>query len=120
MRLGTRILLLMLAITLGSCAAVAWIVTLSVTSYETRRADREISVAIARYLRHLEDRQQQISRVVRAMLEAPEQRSLIQAADDPSATSAREQLRQEVLGRDVQTELASREGSPAFQVLVNQ
>ena len=120
MRLGTKILLLMLAITIGTAAAVAWIVTLSVTSYETQRADREISVAIARYVRHLEDRQQQISRVVRALLEAPEQRSLIQAADDPAAESARQQLKQEVLGRDVQTELASREGAPAFQVLVNQ
>jgi serine phosphatase RsbU (regulator of sigma subunit) len=118
MRLGTKILLLMLLITIGSSAIVSWIVTWNVTSYETARANDQISLAIARYARHLDDQQLQITRIVRAMLEAPAQRSLLQAvAADATDTSAREQLKQEVLGRDVQTELQSREGSPAFHVL---
>jgi len=119
MRIGTKILLLMLLITIGSSAIVAWIVTLNVTSYETQRADAQISHAIARYLRHLDDQHQQVSRIVRALLEAPTQRSLLQAAGDAANVGAREQLRQEVFGRDVQSELQSREGSPAFHVLLN-
>src|SRR5258705_9948300 len=119
MRLGTKILLLMLLITIGSSAIVSWIVRSHVTSYETERANDQISLAIARYVRHLEDHSQQVNRVVRALMEAPAQRSLVQAADDPADTSSREQLKQEVLGRDVQTELESREGSPAFQMLTN-
>src|SRR3954469_14056526 len=120
MRLGTKILLLMLLITLGSSAAVSWIVTLNVTAYETRRANDEISLAIKHYIAHLDDRHHQIDKVVRALLEAPVQRSQLQAADDPADTASREQLKQEVFGRNVQIELTSREGSPGFHVLVNQ
>src|SRR5436309_4300394 len=109
----------MLLLTIGSSAIVTWIVTANVTSYETERANDQISLAIARYARHLDDQYQQVSRIVRALLEAPAQRSLLQAADDPADTAAREQLRQEVFGRDVQAELQSREGAPAFHVLVN-
>src|SRR4051794_19668074 len=119
MRLGTKILLLMLLITIGASSVVAWIVSRSLTAYETDRAHEQISWAIARYLRHLDERHQQISRVARAMLEAPAQRSLLQAADDPADRAAREQLKQEVFGRDVQTELRSADGSPAFHVLAN-
>lgn len=119
MRIGTKILLLMLLITIGSSAIVSWIVTLNVTAYETNRANDQISLAIARYVRHLDDQHRQISRIVRALLEAPAQRSLLQAAGDQADASAREQLKQEVLGRDVQTELQSSEGAPAFHVLIN-
>lgn len=120
MRLGTKILLMMLIITVGSSAVVSWLVTMNVTRFETARADDEISQATVHYVKHLDERYQQISHVVRAMLEAPEQRSLLQAAEDPADKAAREQLRQEVLGRDVQTELSSRESSPAFHVLIDQ
>src|SRR5436309_12423712 len=109
----------MLLLTIGSSAIVTWIVTANVTSYETERANDQISLAIARYARHLDDQHQIVSRIVRALLEAPTQRSLLQAADDSANAGAREQLRQEVLGRDVQSELQSREGSPAFHVLLN-
>src|SRR5258708_7549482 len=119
MRLGTKILLLMLLITIGSLAIVSWIVRRNVTRYETDRVNDQISLAIARYGRHLEDHAQQVNRIARALLEAPAQRSLLQAADDAADTSAREQLRQEGFGRDVQAELESREGSPVFHVLAN-
>src|SRR5437764_10074561 len=109
MRLGTKILLLMLLITLGSSAAVAWIVTLNVTSYETRRANEQISLAIKHYIAHLEERHQQINKIVRALMEAPVQRSQLQAADESNDPAAREQLKQEVLGRNVQTELTSKD-----------
>ena len=111
--------MLMLLITVGSSAAVSWIVTMSVTKHETERANDQISLAISRYARHLETQHQQMSRIVRALLEAPAQRSLLQSAGDPADSGAKEQLRQEVLGRDVQAELRSGEGSPAFHVVLN-
>jgi serine phosphatase RsbU (regulator of sigma subunit) len=119
MRIGTKILLLMLLITIGTSAVVSWTVTLSVTDYETDRANDQISLAIARYQGHLDEQYQLVSRIVRALLEAPAQRSLLQAASDGSDPAAIEQLKLEVLGRDVQTELKSADGAPAFHVLVN-
>src|SRR3954471_21971689 len=119
MKLGTRILLLMLLITVGTAAALAWVVTLNVTRYETRRADERISQAIGQYVTRLEDRHHQVDRIVRALLEAPAPRSQLQAADEAQDPAAREQLRQEVLGRTLQTELESPEGSPTFHVVVN-
>jgi serine phosphatase RsbU (regulator of sigma subunit) len=53
------------------------------------------------------------------LLEGSVQRSLIQAADDSADPASRAQLKEEVLGREVQTELKSRDGGPAFQLLVN-
>src|SRR5882757_9197729 len=82
MSLGTKILLLMLLITIGTSAALAWIVTFNVTRYETRRADERISIAISRYVSQLEDRHRQIAKIVRALLEAPAPRSQLQAADE--------------------------------------
>ncbi|HEY8666866.1 MAG TPA: SpoIIE family protein phosphatase [Tepidisphaeraceae bacterium] len=120
MRLGTKILLLMLLITVGTSATLAWVVTLNFTRYETRRTDDRITRAIGGYLSHLEDRHRQIDKIVRALLEAPAARSQLQAADEGGDASAREQLRQEIFGHTVQTELDSPDGAPAFHVLVNQ
>jgi serine phosphatase RsbU (regulator of sigma subunit) len=120
MRIGTKILLLMLLITAGLSAAVSWIVTLNVTAYETERANDQISLAIHHYDRHLNERHAQIIRIVQALLEAPAQRSLLQAAEDSADPASREQLKQEVFGRNVQTELSSTDGGPAFHVLFNQ
>lgn len=108
----------MLLITIGTSAALAWLVTLNVRRYETRRADQRISEAIARYVTQLEDRHRQVQRIVVAMLEAPASRSQLQAADESQDPSAREQLKQEILGRNVQTVLSESE-IPAFQVIVN-
>src|SRR4029450_12018038 len=102
MRLGTRILLLMLLSTVGTSATLAWVVTYNFTQYETRRADEEIDRAIAGYVAHLEDRQRQIQKVVRALLEAPAARSQIQAADEAGDPAARGQVKQEVFGPRVQ------------------
>ena len=119
MRLGTRILLMMLLITVGTSATLAWVVTLNFTRYETRRADEEIARAIGGYVSHLEDRHRQIQKVVRALLEAPAARSQLQAADEFGDPAAREQLKQEIFGRTMQTELKTPEGDPAFHVVVN-
>src|SRR5256885_16464910 len=86
MRLGTRILLLMLLITIGTSATLAWVVSLNFTRYETRRADEEIGRAIGSYLSRLEDRQRQGHKIVRALLEGPAARSPLQAAGGAGET----------------------------------
>ncbi|HSV16110.1 MAG TPA: PP2C family protein-serine/threonine phosphatase, partial [Tepidisphaeraceae bacterium] len=94
--------------------------------YETDRANDEISLAINRYLRHLDEHYQQVNRVVQVMLGDPTMRSLLAATDDSGDASAAEQLRaaktqlkEEVFGRDVQAELTTVAGPPAFHVLIN-
>src|SRR3984957_12587923 len=118
MRLGTKILLLMLAITIGSSAIVTWIVTLRITKYESDNANDQISLAINRYLRQLDVHYQQINYVVQALLGDSEPRSLLQAADLGDA-AARAQLGEEVFGHNVQAELQSQGATPAFHVLTN-
>jgi len=119
MRIGTKILLLMLLITIGSSGLVAWIVTFSVTRYETGRQDYQISLAIGRYVRQLDEHCREISHLVQVLMGDPTMRSLLEAADDADNQSAREQLKQEVFGRDMQRELASPRGTPGFHVLIN-
>ena len=119
MRIGLKILLLMLLITVGSLAVVSWIITLTVTNYETTRADDQITLAIGRYGRELDEHCRQINHLVQAMLGDPTLRSLLEAADDAGDASAREQLKEEVFGHDVQRELASVDEAPVFHVLIN-
>src|SRR4051794_16792240 len=119
MKLGTKILLLMLLITIGTSALLAWIVTLNVTRYETRRAQDRITAAIDRYVARLEDRHRQVRTIVQNLVEAPATRSQLQAVESGDEP-AREQLRQEVLGRTVQMEIANAQGEPAFHMLLNQ
>ncbi len=119
MRFGTKILLLALLIAVGTSATLAWVVTLNITRYETRRCDERTSAAIAGYVAHLDDEHRQIGKIVRTLLEEPKLRSMLQEADESSNAATREQLRQEIFGRTVQTELGSTAGPPAFHVLVN-
>src|SRR3954452_2242721 len=118
MKLGTKILLLMLLVTIGTSALLAWIVTLNVTRYETRRAQERITAAIDRYVARLEDRHRQVRTIVQNLVEAPAPRSQLQAVESGD-DAAREQLRQEVLGRTVQMEITNTQGQPAFHMLLN-
>ena len=119
MRLGTKILLLMLLITVGSSAIVTWLVTMRVTKYETQRANDQISVAIERYLKQLDEHYRLVKLAVQDILEEQEPRSFLQAADDPAGTAARAQLREEIIGSSVEAELEGLGDHPAFHVLVN-
>src|SRR5579872_4361078 len=102
MSLGTKILLLMLAITVGCSAVVSWIVTLNVTGYERDRNDQLISFAITRYQRELESHNQQISRIVQTVVGDPENRSYLQGAEEDDAK--RLHLKEEIFGREVRNE----------------
>lgn len=119
MRLATKILLLMLLITVGTSATLSWVVTYNVTRYERRRANERIAQTIGRYVSRLEERHAQVEKIARALLEAPIPRSQFQLVDDSKDAAAIEQLRQEILGRTVQEQLTSPSGAPAFHVVVN-
>jgi serine phosphatase RsbU (regulator of sigma subunit) len=109
-----------LAITVGSSTVVGWIVTLSVTSYETRRADELIASAITHYRHHLEERDRQISLIVRVLLESQTPRSLLREASANHDATSRTNFTDEFLRREVPTELRGTFGMPAFQVIVNE
>jgi serine phosphatase RsbU (regulator of sigma subunit) len=119
MRLATKILLLMLLITIGSSAIITWLLTMRVTKYETQRANDQISLAIDRYHKQLDLRYLVVSVKVRTILEDSEPRSYLQRADDPAGIAARAQLREEVIGNTLESELESLGEKPAFHVLVN-
>ena len=103
MRLGTKILLLMLLITIGTSAVLAWLVTFNVTRYETRRANEKISQAIGHTCRIWKIG---IGRSIGSRARCwkhPPLRSQLQAADESNDPAAREQLKQEILGRTAKT-----------------
>ncbi len=118
MRLGTKILLMMLLITIGSSAAVSWLVTLAVTRYETDRVNDQISLAIARYLRDLDRRSSEINGVVQTTMEDPQLKSFLGNIDLGDAT-ARSQLKEEIFPHTVGGELKSLGVNAAFHVLFN-
>jgi len=118
MRIGTKILLLMLLITTGSSAVISWIVTLQVTRYETDRVNKQISQAIERYLRRVQGLAQNSTTIVSVMLGDSTPRSFLQSADDPSDETARNNLKFKFAG-DVQGELEKSGFSPSFHVLLN-
>ena len=111
----------MLAITLGSAAIVSWIVTLNVTSYETKRADEQVTLAVTNYRHHVEDRNHQIGVIVRILIEDPSQRERLKQASANGDASAKTHLKIKVLGEEIPKELTkARFGTPAFQLNVNE
>ena len=111
MRLGTKILL-MLADHDRHVATLAWIVTLNVTTYETRR-DERISLAIERYLAQLEDHHRQVEKIVRRILEAPARaRSFRPRMNPPILRASRPGRRSS--GGPCRTRLEARTGFPPF------
>ncbi|MCP4250448.1 MAG: adenylate/guanylate cyclase domain-containing protein [bacterium] len=124
MSLGTKILLLILALTLGLSGLVIWLVTASVTSHETDRARAAIGQTIRFFMDNIRDRHRQIQREVRLVMEEPNHRALLEqigsSADDVEAHRfVLAQLRDEIFGRTVQTILTTDDAGPAFHVLLD-
>jgi class 3 adenylate cyclase len=122
MRFATKILLLTLAMTVGLSGIVVWVVTTRITTTETQRARVMIRRASEEYAENIELRQRYATRIVHLLLEEPQTRALLQRVNEeagppPEATLL--QLRDEIFGSIVQTELARSDLPPAFHVLVN-
>ena len=119
MKLSTKVLLLVLGVTLGTSALVIWVVTLNATRFESHRAAAAINAAIQRYLVRIGERHRQIDRSVRGVIESPEIRSLFQRADAGDADGL-STLRQSVFGDQVLLQLVNEHRvRPSFHALVN-
>jgi class 3 adenylate cyclase len=125
MRLGTKILLLILAITLGLSAVIIWVVTRAVTANEVARAKGTISKAVSDYFERVEETHQTNAAVVRLIMGDSQARSNLARLQDGDADSkafARAQLSEELFGGTIPKafgELRRGHNDPAFHVLAN-
>lgn len=126
MRLGTKILLLILAITLGLSAVIIWVVTRAVTANEVARAKGTIAKAVSNYFEGVEETHQRDAVVVRLLMGEPLYRSNLERLRDGDADSkefARAQLSEELFGVTIPGvfgELTRGHNVPAFHVLANE
>ncbi|HEV8377597.1 MAG TPA: adenylate/guanylate cyclase domain-containing protein [Tepidisphaeraceae bacterium] len=122
MRLGTKILLLTLAATVGLSGTVIWLVTRDVTARETDRARHTIKWAVSGYFASVDEWHQRDARLVHLLMEEPVARSQLSSLEEDDAEVrrfAQAQLAQELFGRGVQIELTHAGISPSFHVLLN-
>ena len=117
MRLGTKILLLTLAITLSLAGIIVWVVTRDVAGHETQRAQADIARAVSAYFERIAAlHEREIELVLESVMEEPAnvgQLELLDAGDE----AAREHFRSYLLGEVVQKKVKAR--PPTFQVVVN-
>src|SRR5687768_989792 len=134
MRLGTKILILTLAITAGLSGLIVWVVTRDLTSHETQRAQSDIRRAVSDYFERIESLHAEDFRLVTLLMEDPQNSAQLEALD-AGDEQAREQLKllfedvlQTVLsgGRPGETAGAPTTGpatggavTPSFHVLLN-
>src|SRR3954464_1924398 len=122
MRLGTKILLLTLAATVGLSGTVIALVTRDVTQHEVQRARRTIKWAVSGYFASVEERHQSDARVVHLLAEDQNIRPLLFRLEENDAESrrfAQAQLGQLIFGEAIQKELTHAQIAPSFHVLLN-
>src|SRR2546421_2605794 len=122
MRLGTKILLLTLAATIGLSGTVIWLVTRDVTAREIDRARHTIKWAVSGYFESVEERHHRDSRLVTLLVEDPKFFAFFEPLETGNAEEklfAQRQLTDEIFGQTVQNELSYGGISPAFQGLLN-
>lgn len=109
MKLSTKILLSMLAITFGLTFLVSWMVGMNVKTHETERVNNAIGNEIFRSIRRTGRIQREVQQVVRSALETPENQRLVKAALDPRAAQSPEarSFRQDVVELGIARELES-------------
>ena len=78
MRLGTKILLVTLAITLGLAGVIVWVVTREVTAHETERAQADIRRAVSDYFERIESLHGTVYSIVHLVLEDPHNRAQLE------------------------------------------
>src|SRR5439155_1929121 len=105
MRLGTKILLLTLAATVGLSGTVIWLVTRDVTAREIDRARHTIKWAVSGYFQSVEERHQRDARLAHLLLEDQNVRPQILNLEEEDAETrqyAQGQLVDEIFPRTVQ------------------
>ena len=76
MRLGTKILILTLTITLALAGIIVWVVTRDLTKHETDRARADIRRAVDAYFDRINTRHDAYRKVVTQVLQEPQQSAL--------------------------------------------
>src|SRR3954471_5064834 len=122
MRLGTKILLLTLAATVGLSGTVIWLVTRDVTAREIDRARHTIKWAVSGYFESVDERHHRDSRLVTLLIEDPKYFAYFEPLETGNAEEklfAKRQLTDEIFGNTIQNELTYGGIYPAFHVLLN-
>jgi class 3 adenylate cyclase len=122
MRLGTKILLLTLAATVGLSGTVIWLVTRDVTAREVDRARRTIKWAVSGYFQSVDERLERDSRLVTLSMQEPQYRSQLAQLEEGTAEEQRfaaAQLADQIFAKDIQKELTHGGIAPTFHVLLN-
>src|SRR5688572_27273128 len=108
MRLGTKILILTLAITLALAGIIVWVVTREITRDATTRAQQDIARAVSDYFGRTEAlHEREVAPLIKVVMEEPANRGQLEALDQGDE-SAREQFRSYVFGEVVQTVLSEK------------
>src|SRR5687768_12733877 len=81
MRLGTKILILTLAITAGLAGLIVWVVTRDLTAHETDRAQSDIRRAVSDYFERIESLHAENFRLVTLLMEDPQNGAQLEALD---------------------------------------
>src|ERR1043165_635988 len=121
MRLGTKVLLLTLTVTLGLSGVVLWAVTSRITARETAAARENIREAMSKYDERLARLHEKIALIVHELISEPVRREYLdrfesEKPDDPRI--AAEQFHENFLGKDIPTELGN-DPKPSFQSIQN-
>jgi len=123
MRFATKILLLMLAVTIGLSAVVVLAVVYHVTNAERARGRAQIQRAINEHGRGLDARSDRIRLIVTHLMGQPEIRAdlkqLMQSASSDAATSAHAQIQDQTMGQVLQAELTLQQIPPGFHLLLD-
>jgi serine phosphatase RsbU (regulator of sigma subunit) len=109
MKLSTKILLSMLAITSGLTFLVSWMVGMNVKAHETERVNNAIGNEIFRSIRRTGRIHREVQQVVRSSFETQENQRLVRAALDPRAAESPEAQRfhKELVEQKIGKELES-------------
>jgi class 3 adenylate cyclase len=122
MRLGTKILLLTLAATVGLSGTVIWLVTRDVTAREVDRARHTIKWAVSGYFASVDERLIRDARLVNLLMHETPNRAQLSRLEEGAADDqpfAQRQLADEICGRLIQDELNFAGINPAFHVILN-
>src|SRR5262245_47575397 len=104
MRLGTKILLLTLAITLVLAGIIVWVVSRDVSRNETERAQADIERAVSGYFERIAALHDSAGGIINFLNEDPATLAKLEALD-AGEESAREHFRSEIFEKFVQKKL---------------
>jgi adenylate cyclase len=115
MRLGTKILLLTLAITLSLAGIIVWVVSRDVSRNETERAQADIERAVSDYFGRIKSLHERAAELVEILNEEPANAGQLEQLD-AGEVAAKEHFRSEIFEKFLHGKLPLK---PTFDVIVN-